>query len=53
VAFKILFTALEVAAGTGGHINADATLLIPLAGPIPDLARPAAPQDKLTPRVWR
>jgi hypothetical protein len=26
VAFKILFTALDVAVGTGGHINADATL---------------------------
>jgi hypothetical protein len=28
VAFKILFAALEVASGTGGHINADATLRI-------------------------
>src|SRR5262249_3177498 len=26
VAFKILFAALEIASGTGGHINADATL---------------------------
>jgi hypothetical protein len=26
VAFKILFAALDVAVGTGGHINADATL---------------------------
>ena len=26
VAFKILFAALDVAMGTGGHINADATL---------------------------
>jgi hypothetical protein len=28
VAFKILFAALDVAMGTGGHINADATLPI-------------------------
>ena len=26
VAFKIFFAALDVAVGTGGHINADATL---------------------------
>jgi hypothetical protein len=30
VAFKILFAALDVAMGTGGHINADATLSIRL-----------------------
>jgi len=31
VAFKILFAALDVAMGTGGHINADATLRIRLS----------------------
>ena len=31
VAFKILFAALEIASGTGGHINADATLPIRLS----------------------
>ena len=33
VAFKILFAALDVAVGAGGHINADATLGIKCGAP--------------------